>query len=237
MIKFGSNTRKQLLQLAEESQVYLEGNVLKVIDAEGDQEFEVYLRDSIEKDKQSRKRRLEVTKQIQSKNKELEVAQKENDRVNRQLTRALDEAEVSKNEAIKAKEVAEELMITSKTRHRNLMEEAQAARVEAEKAKVEAEKAKDDAIKAKEVALNDLDVLQKRSQTALIGKIVKVALWVILGVGITTTAVYLAAMFSNKNVAVLESTWTNIIGILLTNSFSIVGTIMGVKYASENKSE
>lgn len=237
MIKLGSNTRKQLLQLEKDSQVVLEGNILKVIDAEGDSEFEAYLQESIEKDKQNRKRRLEITKQIQSKNKELESAQKENERVNRQLTRALDEAEVSKAEAIKSKEAAEELMITSKTRYRNLTEEAHAARQEAEVAKVEAERAKDEAIKAKEVALGDLDVLQKRSQTALIGKIVRVALWVILGVGIITTVVYLMAMFSGKNVAVIESTWTNIIGILLTNSFSIVGTIMGVKYASENKSE
>ncbi len=34
----------------------------------------------------------------------------------------------------------------------------------------------------------------------------------------------------------LGSTWSNMFSILLTNSFSIIGTIMGVKYASE-KSE
>ena len=33
----------------------------------------------------------------------------------------------------------------------------------------------------------------------------------------------------------IASTWSNIIGILLTNAFSIIGTIMGVKYASEMK--
>lgn len=32
---------------------------------------------------------------------------------------------------------------------------------------------------------------------------------------------------------IIESTWSNLFGILLTNSFSIVGTIMGVKYATE----
>jgi hypothetical protein len=33
----------------------------------------------------------------------------------------------------------------------------------------------------------------------------------------------------------LGNAWTNMFGILLTNSFSIIGTIMGVKYATESK--
>jgi hypothetical protein len=37
----------------------------------------------------------------------------------------------------------------------------------------------------------------------------------------------------DKDTAIIGSTWSNIVGILLTNAFSIVGTIMGVKYASE----
>jgi hypothetical protein len=45
-------------------------------------------------------------------------------------------------------------------------------------------------------------------------------------------------LFAGKDTVIAQqtttigSTWTNIIGILLTNCFSIVGTIMGVKYAS-----
>jgi hypothetical protein len=31
---------------------------------------------------------------------------------------------------------------------------------------------------------------------------------------------------------IIESTWSNLFGILLTNSFSIIGTIMGVKHAN-----
>ena len=34
--------------------------------------------------------------------------------------------------------------------------------------------------------------------------------------------------------ALLGNTWSSLLGILLTNSFSIIGTIMGVKYASES---
>jgi purine-cytosine permease-like protein len=78
--------------------------------------------------------------------------------------------------------------------------------------------------------------MQKKTQFELIGNIIRVALWVILGVGLITTGVYLVAMFTGIDTSVIASTWSNIIGILLTNSFSIVGTIMGVKYATE-KSE
>ena len=91
--------------------------------------------------------------------------------------------------------------------------------------------------KSKENALQDLDVLQKRSQTELMGTIVKVALFVILGVGVLTTVMYGVALVSGVDTQIIGSTWSNMFGILLTNAFSIVGTIMGVKYAnnSENK--
>ena len=45
-----------------------------------------------------------------------------------------------------------------------------------------------------------------------------------------------AIAFADSNeVQMIGSTWSNMFGILLTNAFSIVGTIMGVKYASEKK--
>jgi hypothetical protein len=113
--------------------------------------------------------------------------------------------------------------------------EAETAKIEAENARVEAEKAKIEAENAKLAAENDLDLIQKKTQFELIGTIIRVALWVILGVGVVTTGVYLIALFTGVDTAVIGSTWSNIIGILLTNSFSIVGTIMGVKYASESK--
>ena len=78
-------------------------------------------------------------------------------------------------------------------------------------------------------------MLQKKTQTELIGKIVKVALFVIIGVGIITTILYIIAMFTDKDTQIIGSTWSNMFGILLTNAFSIIGTIMGVKYASEKK--
>jgi hypothetical protein len=77
--------------------------------------------------------------------------------------------------------------------------------------------------------------MQKKSQTELIGTIVKVALLVIISVGVITTIMYGIAMMTGKDTQIIGSTWSNMFGILLTNAFSIVGTIMGVKYASENK--
>jgi hypothetical protein len=225
-IKIDKETRKALLDLYRSKRMSLEGNILKVIDADGDEEFAAYIKESIEKDTQNRRKRLEITKQIQSKNKELLEGEKENERVNRELTKALEEAEESKKEAIDAKEQAE-----------LAMEEAETARAEAEEARSEAEKSKIEAINAKNVAEGDLELMQKRTQFELIGTIVKVALWVILGVGVITTGMFMLALFSGKDTAVVGSTWSNIIGILLTNSFSIIGTIMGVKYASSEKKE
>jgi hypothetical protein len=86
---------------------------------------------------------------------------------------------------------------------------------------------------AKKEAEEALALSQNQRQAQLIGIIVKVALWVIIGVGAVVTSVYLLSMFTGKQSDVLEATWSNILGILLTNSFSIIGTIMGVKYASE----
>ncbi len=100
---------------------------------------------------------------------------------------------------------------------------------------MKAEKARVDAEAAKQNAENDLDLLQKKTQNELISTIVKVALWVIMGVGFVTTGVYVLTLFIGKDTQVISAAWSNIFGILLTNAFSIVGTIMGIKYATENK--
>lgn len=224
MIKIDKNTKLQLLELCKTKKITLEGNILKVINTEGDSDWEKYINESIDKDKENRRKRLEVTRQVQSQNKDLTNWKEENERVNAQLKVALEEAEFSKQEAITAKIQAE------KSR-----DDAEVAMMEAEKSRHEAEVSKEEAMKAKMAAENDLDLLQKKTQFELIGSIIRVALWVILGVGIITTVVYVVALTTGVDTAVIGSTWSNIIGILLTNSFSIVGTIMGVKYASDKK--
>ena len=222
MIKLDKNTKNQLIELYKTKKIGLEGNILKLIDSDGDEEFASYVKESIDRDKDSRRKRLDITKQVQSQNNDLTKWKNENERVNKELTSALEEAEESNKAMLVAKQEAEDSL-----------EEAENARVEAENARVEAEKARQEAENAKTSAENDLDLIQKKSQFELIGTIVRVALWVILGVGGVTTAMYLVALSAGLDTTVIGSTWSNIIGILLTNAFSIVGTIMGVKYASE----
>ena len=86
----------------------------------------------------------------------------------------------------------------------------------------------------KDAALNDLDVMMKKSQSELIKTIVKVALAVIVGVGVVTTALYWMAIITNQDTQIIGSTWSNMFSVLLTNAFSIVGTIMGIKYATQD---
>ena len=189
--------RDFLLEIHKTKRVSLEGNLLKVIEAEpGDAEFSEYLSESLQKDKETRRARLEITKNVQLQNANLLKSKEENECLMNELKESLEDLEVSKMEAIKAK---------------------------------------DEALKAKELAEGDLDIMQKRSQFELIGTIVKVALFVILGVGLITTIMYCVSLAYNKDTQIIGSTWSNMFGILLTNAFSIVGTIMGVKYASENK--
>ena len=204
MIEITEHTRNVLLEVAKTKKIYVEGNFLKLLKASKDDiEFEEYIKLCKEKDKSTRRKRLDITKQVQNQNKELESAAKENDRVNKQLSKALDEASKSAEEAILAEK-------------------------EAHKLRAEAEKLRD-------AAMEDLDTLQKRTQFELIGLIVKTALWIIGGVGILTSCLYLYVLSAGIDAKIIESTWSNLFGILLTNSFSIIGTIMGVKYATENK--
>ena len=87
----------------------------------------------------------------------------------------------------------------------------------------------------KNAALNDLDATIKKSQSELIKIIVKCALAVIIGVGFVTTLMYSVAILTSKDTQIIGSTWSNMFSVLLTNAFSIVGTIMGIKYATQEQ--
>jgi len=190
-----SESVNNLLDLYRSKKVLLEGSIIKVLEKEKySEEFLDYLKVCKEKDNLSRKKRLEVTKEVQKQNKELAAASIENERITKQLSKSLEEVSKSEQEAI---------------RLRN-----------------EAEKLKDD-------AMEDLELLQQKTQFELVGTIVRIALSVIVGVGIITSVMYGLAIVSGYDTDIIGSTWSNMFGILLTNAFSIVGTIMGVKYASE----
>ena len=210
-VRFPDQVWENLLAVYQKDGVLLEGNLLKFVHPSTSPKYVEYLRTAIDTDRDRRTKRLEVMKQVQARNEELLDAKSELEKSQSDLREALEKAE-------KAREM-----------------EA-AARIQAEEAKLEVEKAKGKVEK-------DLDFIQKRVQFQLMGNIVKVALWIVSGVGVTTTLMYALSLFwltrtqDEASVALLGNTWSNMLGILLTNSFSIIGTIMGVKYATEKKGE
>lgn len=176
----GKDTVEEALRKAKGKKVFLEGNFVKILSKSLPTDVNEYVEECKARDKQARKKRLDVTKQVQAQNKELEEAA-----------------------------VVKEALV-----------------IELQNEKKEAEKLRDEAVE-------DLDLMQKRTQFELIGLIVRVALVIIIGVGALTTIMYVVAMLADKDTTILGNAWSNLFGILLTNSFSIIGTIMGVKYATE----
>ena len=176
----GKDTVEEALRKAKAKKVYIEGNFAKILSKSLPNDIKEYVKESKERDIKARRKRLDVTKQVQKQNNELAEASVIKESLVLELKNALDESERLRDEAVE-----------------------------------------------------DLDVLQKRTQFELIGLIVKVALVIIVGVGITTTILYTTAIMMDKDTTLLGNAWSNLFGILLTNSFSIIGTIMGVKYATE----
>lgn len=176
-MKLPPEVREALIGLAADRGIYLEGNVLKVLETDGDEAFEKYLEDAVERDSDMRKKRLEIMKQTQEQNRELERTQ----------------------------------------------EKLKNALVVAEDAKAAVEQ--------------DLDTLRKRTQFQLMRRVVGIALGLVVSVGLVTTALYVTALVLERDTEVIGNAWTSTLGILLTNSFSIIGTIMGIKYAAPEKKE
>jgi len=182
-IKFSKTSSEQILELVNHN-IRIEGNFLKVIDTSDNPDLEKYVKESIEKDIETRKKRLEITRQVQTQNKELVEWKEKNEQTQLDLKKALEESN-------KAKAIAE-------------------------KAKLHAEE--------------DLDLLVKKNQNELVNKIVSTSLIVILGVGLITSILYFYTIVTGNENQIIESSWANMFSILLTNSFSIIGTIMGVKH-------
>jgi maltodextrin utilization protein YvdJ len=212
-MKFCSDDINKILLIAKEKNVRLEGNILKIIEAEDNEEFAKYLTDSIELDNKNRKKRLAITKDIQSQNRQLKEKDQQNGDLMKELVDALQRAE----ENSKLVENKNRELVLWKEENEKLQLDLKAALTAAETSKKQVEE--------------DLEFLQKKSQYELIGNIVKVALIVIIGVAIISTVMYVIAIVAGRETQIIGSTWSNMLGILLTNAFSIVGTITGVKYA------
>jgi len=181
------DTVKEAILKAKSKKVFIEGNFVKLLAKTSDAEVKNYIEECKAKDLAQRRKRLDITKQVQAQNIELENANILNKALLLDLQNKMEELE-------EAKQAAESL---------------------------------------RDEALNDLEVMQKKTQFELVGIIVKLALAVIVGVGVTTSVLYMFVLYQGYDSKIIESTWSNLFGILLTNSFSIVGTIMGVKYATE----
>jgi hypothetical protein len=223
MIKIDKQTKEQLISLYETKNIGLEGNILRLFDVEDDDEFKNYINKCIEEDKNTRRTRLSITKRIQTQNNELNALNEENTRILSELNNTLETVERDKL----TYEVQNRELNEWKLENIRLTEELKNEMVKSEQARISAETAKQN-------AENDLDLIQKRNQTELISIIVKVALWMIIGVGVITTLVYIITLSMGKDTQIISAAWANMFGILLTNAFSIVGTIMGIKYASKN---
>jgi hypothetical protein len=223
MIRLDKNSETDLIKLFESKNIGLEGNIIKLIEP-GNDDFKVYLTKCADKDKDSRRKRLEITKKVQIQNNELSNLNEENLKILENLQFTLKEAEEQK---VMIESQNKEL-VAWREENEKIQQELQKEMIKSESARIRAEEAKTNAI-------NDLDILQKKNQTELISTIVRVALYIIVGVGVITTGVYVFTLIMGKDTQVISAAWSNIFGILLTNAFSIVGTIMGIKYATENK--
>jgi hypothetical protein len=223
MIKLDKNSENNLIKLFESKNIGLEGNIIRLLESDNDS-FKDYLKLCTDKDKDSRRKRLEITKKIQLQNNELSDLNEQNQKMMEDLQSTLKETE---EQRVKI-EVQNEELIDWRQENEKIQQELQKEMIKSESARIRAEEAKTNAI-------NDLDILQKKNQTELISTIVRVALYIIVGVGIVTTGVYVFTLVIGKDTQVIGAAWSNIFGILLTNAFSIVGTIMGIKYATENK--
>jgi len=165
-----------LLKLHKEHNIFLEGNLLKVLVSVEGTEFHDYLVFCNKKDKDIRTKRLTVLKDVQEQNKKLILAQKENVKINTEL---------------------QELLESTK--------------------------------KSKERVELDLYVLTKKNQNELLNLIIKTALFIIVGIGATTALMYGLAIYNDRETVLIGAAWSNMFNITLTSSFTIIGTIMGVK--------
>jgi hypothetical protein len=215
------------MDLLQSKNIGLEGNIVKLINSDGDEEFAAYLKQCAEKDTATRRKRLEMTKQVQTQNAELTKLNEANQKMMEELQETLKNVEESKLTF----EVQNRELNEWKQENLRLTDELQQEMAKSEQARITAENAKNE-------AENNLDLIQKKTQFELINNIVRVALYVIIGVGTITTGIYVYSMTIGMDTDIIGSTWSNMFGILLTNSFSIVGTILGVKYgASPNKED
>jgi len=92
MIKLDTNSENELIKLLESKNIGLEGNIIKLFESDNDV-FKNYLKVCGDKDKDSRRKRLEITKKVQIQNNELSNLNEQNQKMMEDLQIKIDEIE------------------------------------------------------------------------------------------------------------------------------------------------
>ena len=157
MIVLDKDTKKILIDTFKTKNIGLEGNITKLIDAQDDEEFKEYLKTCIEKDGLNRRKRLEITKQVQIQNKDLTTLNEENQRMMEELQNTLTSMEDQNNQI----ESQNSELLEWKLENEKIGSELVEAMKQSEQARITAENAKNE-------AENNLDLIQKKTQFELI---------------------------------------------------------------------
>jgi len=100
MLSLPEQVKNALIEIARSTRVYLAGNILKLIDPGDHSDFRRYHEEAVLQDKNTRQRRLVITKQIQQQNRELIFQNEQNELLNQELKVAFAEQQKSKEQLI-----------------------------------------------------------------------------------------------------------------------------------------
>jgi len=98
-MRLPEEVEQAFIALQEERRVRLEGNILKMLETDSEA-FQEYIQNGLAKDDELRKKRLEITRQVQDQNKKLQQKAEENDKLMDEIKQALADADQAKEDAL-----------------------------------------------------------------------------------------------------------------------------------------
>lgn len=81
---------------------------------------------------------------------------------------------------------------------------------------------------------NDLKILREKNQLRILNHVVNICLRIIIGIGFSCSIILVVMLLFGKQSDLIESTWSQSILLMLSNAFSIIATIQGVKSLKDN---
>lgn len=75
----------------------------------------------------------------------------------------------------------------------------------------------------------NLKVLREKNQLKIMNNVVNICLRIIIGIGVSCSLILIIMLICGNQSDLVESTWSQSILLMLSNSFSIIATIQGVK--------